>query len=395
MLEATPPVNDVNDAGLTDSVDDAPVCVDFWHCVHYTRDVLDRQNPVLRQVMGRSPQGTGRTLVIVDDGVAAAWPDLPERLRAYAAATDAMEIIGEISVVTGGEAAKNDWRVFEQATRAIHDAQLCRRSTVIAIGGGAVLDTVGFAAATAHRGVRLVRLPTTTLAQGDAGIGVKNGINAFGKKNFLGVFTPPWAVINDEGFLETLSDRDWRAGMVEAIKVALLKDAAFFSRLRHDAPRLRERDVDAGRRAVRRSGQLHFEHITREGDPYELRTARPLDFGHWSGHKLEQLTEFTLRHGEAVAIGIALDVLYAKAIGLLDGRDAEVILDCMRTIGFRLYDEALTDRHAVLEGLEEFREHLGGKLTITLLEGIGRPIDVHEIDRGKMRDAMETLAAEG
>jgi 3-dehydroquinate synthase len=242
--------------------------------------------------------------------------------------------------------------------------------------------------------VRLVRLPPTTLAQGDAGIGVKNGINAFGKKNFLGVFAPPWAVINDERFLETLSDRDWRAGMVEAVKVALLKDAPFFARLHDDATRLRERDTAAGRHAVRRSGQLHFAHITQGGDPFEVRTARPLDFGHWSAHKLEQLTEFSLRHGEAVAIGIALDVRYARAIGMLEPRDADAILDCMRTIGFRLYDDALTETHAVLEGLEEFREHLGGELTITLLEGIGRPVDVHEIDRAKMRNAMEALAAD-
>ena len=93
---------------------------------------------------------------------------------------------------------------------------------MVAIGGGAVLDAVGYAAATAHRGVRLIRVPTTVLSQDDSAVGVKNGINAFGKKNFVGSFAPPHAVLNDFDLLRTLQDRDWRAGISEAVKVALL-----------------------------------------------------------------------------------------------------------------------------------------------------------------------------
>ena len=139
------------------------------------------------------------------------------------------------------------------------------------LGGGAVLDAVGFAAAAAHRGVRLVRVPTTTLAQADSGVGVKNGINAFGKKNFLGTFSPPWAVINDEAFLQTLSDRDWRCGIAEAVKVALLKSERFFDQIGEAVPRLRMRDEQALIPIVRRSAWLHLHHITDGGDPFELR----------------------------------------------------------------------------------------------------------------------------
>ncbi len=254
-----------------------------------------------------------------------------------------------------------------------------------------MLDAVGFAASAAHRGVRLVRFPTTTLAQDDAGIGVKNGINGFGKKNFIGTFGVPWAVINDESFLATQSDRDWRAGISEAVKVALLRDPALFELIADSAPALRNRDGDALRPIVRRSAELHLEHIVTGGDPYEMLTARPLDFGHWAAHKLEQLSDYDLRHGEAVAIGLAIDVLYAQRVGTLDEASAERIIGCLRDIGFTLFHPAMHDHAELLRGLQEFREHLGGALTITLLEKIGRPIDVHVIDEQIMVDTIAEL----
>ncbi len=276
--------------------------------------------------------------------------------------------------------------------RAINEAMICRQSYVVAIGGGAMLDAVGFAAATAHRGVRLVRVPTTTLAQADSGVGVKNGINAFGKKNFIGTFTPPWAVINDESFLTTLSDRDWRCGLSEAVKVALLKDERFFDQIVDAIPRLGRRDHATLIPIIRQSALLHLHHIADGGDPFELRHAKPLDFGHWSAHKLEQMTGFDLRHGESVAIGVALDVVYSAMTGLLEWSDVSRILDCLSGLGFALSHEALADHEVLLEGLEEFRQHLGGRLTITLLNGIGTPVDVSEIDRAAMAQAARHLA---
>src|SRR5204862_2038620 len=128
-------------------------------------------------------------------------------------------------IVPGGERAKQSPALIAALHADLQRLGIDRQSFVVAIGGGALLDAVGYAAATAHRGVRLIRVPTTVLAQADSGVGVKNGINAFGKKNFLGTFAPPAAVINDSTFLVTLSDREWRSGLAEAIKVALLKDS--------------------------------------------------------------------------------------------------------------------------------------------------------------------------
>ncbi len=371
---------------------DASFAVDHVHRLRFTRHAFDPANPVLRDVLGAAEASSGRLVAFVDQGVLDAWPDLATRLAEYIQSVPGFEVAGDLRCVRGGEAAKNDWSVFEDAVRVIHDEGVCRHSTVLAIGGGAVLDVIGFAAATAHRGVRLVRFPTTTLAQGDAGVGVKNGINAFGTKNFLGSFAVPSAVINDEAFLSTLSDRDWRCGFSEAVKVALLKDERYFDAIERAADRLRDRDDKAMRPIVRHSAELHLQHIVTSGDPFELRGARPLDFGHWSAHKLEQLTGFRMRHGEAVAIGVALDVVYSAMSGRLAGSDAARVVGVLERLGFCLHDPALHDP-ALFDGLEEFREHLGGRLTITLIERIGRAVDVHEMDRARLADAIDQLAS--
>jgi 3-dehydroquinate synthase len=359
--------------------------------VHFTRGVFDAANPLLAETVG-SEEGAGRCIAFIDNGVSAAWPQLGAAIDRYAAAhASRMSLPARPQVVAGGEAAKNDLSVVDAVLRAIHEQGICRRSYVLAVGGGAMLDAVGFAAGTAHRGVRLIRIPTTTLAQDDAAIGVKNGVNLFGKKNFLGCFSVPWAVINDEAFLTTLSDRDWRCGLAEAVKVSLLKDAGFFRRIAELSPRLRLRDQDALRPVLRRCAELHLEHIVAGGDPFELRSARPLDLGHWSAHKLESMTGFRLRHGEAVAIGLAVDSTYSSLTGRMRHIEAEAVLTCLETIGFTLSDPALEDSPRLLDGMDEFREHLGGRLTITLLEAIGSPVDVHEIDRATMARAIAAV----
>jgi len=380
---------------------DIPFSVGFVHRLRFTHDVLAPGNPTLATLLqdpalgSSTPSTPAQVLVFVDSGVLSAWPNLPDQIAAYVDAhRSAMTLAAPIQTVPGGEACKNDRTVFETICRTIHDAQLCRHSYVIAIGGGAVLDVIGFAASIAHRGVRLVRLPTTTLAQADAGLGVKNGINAFGKKNYFGTFTPPWAVINDERWLTSLSDRDWRCGFAEAVKVALVKDRALFGQIVAATPALAQRHFDAAIPIIQRCAQLHLHHITDGGDPFELTQARPLDFGHWAAHKLEQMTDYQLRHGEAVAIGIALDATYSTMTGLLALPDANAIIEVLTGLGFGLYHDAMQDAQALLAGLDEFRQHLGGALSVPLLTGIGQSLDAHEIDPAKMLAAIEQRATE-
>jgi 3-dehydroquinate synthase len=234
------------------------------------------------------------------------------------------------------------------------------------------------------------------LAQDDSAVGIKNGINAFGKKNFVGSFAPPHAVLNDFELLLTLSERDWRAGISEAVKVALLKDAAFFAWLEQQADDLRERSLPAMESLVHRSAGMHLHHIATSGDPFELGSSRPLDFGHWAAHKLEQLSHHELRHGEAVAIGISLDSTYSYLTGSLPHADWRRIIELFERVGLPIWapEMATPDsggRPAVLAGMEEFREHLGGRLTVMLLERIGSGFEVHELDEAVMLEASDLL----
>jgi 3-dehydroquinate synthase len=375
---------------------DVPFAVPFVHRVRFTRDVLGADADVLWEVLEPSEGRPPRVQFWVDECLAAARPDLAARLKALARSRqDRLALAGKVQVVPGGEACKNDVHILERMLKVFHAADLDRRSYVVAIGGGAVLDAVGFAAAVAHRGIRLVRLPTTTLAQADSGIGVKNSVNLFGKKNWIGTFAVPWAVINDAALLETLSARDFRCGFAEAVKVALLKSPALFDELCRDAPRIAARDPEAALPAIQASARLHLEHITRGGDPFEMLEARPLDFGHWSAHKLEALTQFRLRHGEAVALGVAIDSVYSSLAHGLPPADAQRVLAVLADLGFTLYEPALDEVQPLFEGLEEFRQHLGGRLTLTMLAGVGQPIDVHGIDRRRMRQAIRQVQSYG
>ncbi len=369
---------------------DEPLSVGVKHRLWFTHDAFDPANIAVREAFATGGEPLPRrALVLLDSGVSEATPTLNQRIEKYFQShKDAMQLVAAPVIVPGGEQAKNSLDVFHRTVALVHEFGLCRRSIVLAIGGGAMLDAVGFGAATAHRGVRLVRMPTTTLGQDDAGIGVKNGVNLFGKKNFLGSFAVPWAVINDDLFLATLSDRDFRAGFSECVKVALVKDSEFFASLEADAARIARRERRPAADAIRRSAILHLHHITRGGDPYELTEARPLDFGHWAAHRLESISRFELRHGEAVAIGVMLDSMYSHLVGWLDRSSLDRIANCLAAIGFSLSHPLLAQSDLLLSGLEEFREHLGGRLTISLLRGIGRAEDVHAIQDDVMREAI-------
>ncbi len=366
--------------------------------VHFTQDVFGPTNPVLKEILvNDGPQTIHKALVVMDESLAQAQPGLVNKIEAYFAGHgDCLNLVCPPFIIEGGERTKNSYFHVSEIHSRIDRHHIDRHSYVIGIGGGALLDMVGLAAATAHRGVRHVRVPSTTLSQDDSGIGVKNGINAFGKKNFIGTFAPPFAVINDFQLLAFLSPRDKRAGYVEAVKVALIRDKDFFEAIERDAGLLREFEPAAMQRLIYRCAELHLDHIATSGDPFEFGSARPLDFGHWAAHKLEQISEYRLRHGEAVAIGIALDTIYSRKMGHLDAASTERALKLLELLGFELYANELLHADSgnsliVLEGLEEFREHLGGALAITLLKGIGQGFEVHKISLPKVIEAIYEL----
>jgi 3-dehydroquinate synthase len=364
-----------------------PILLRQEHRLIFTRDVFAPENRVLEDLLIPREEGENvRVLVFWDAGLESTFPGFAEKISSwFSARSDRMRLAAPPLKVPGGEGVKNDFSQLQHAWAAMNAAGMCRHSYVIAIGGGAVLDMVGFAAASAHRGIPLVRLPTTSLSQGDGGVGVKNGVNYFGKKNWLGSFGVPHAIVNDVMFLHGLPVRERRAGLIEAVKVALIRDAAFFEFIAERVEALARFESAPFEAVIRESARQHIEHIATAGDPFERGSARPLDFGHWAAHKLEQMSAFHFSHGESVAIGMALDLVYARRSGWLPEPIADRILGILQQLGFTLYTPVIAERgddgrFKVVHGLDEFREHMGGRLTIPMIRAPGQRFDVHTID---------------
>ena len=382
------------------------------HRVRFTRGAFELSNTLLGDLLENNGQANTKVIAFIDQGVAEALPHLEAEISAYLEAMEGFVSCGTV-VQEGGEVCKRDMTTLQKAWDIIEEKGIDRHSYILCIGGGAYLDVIGMAAATAHRGIRLVRLPTTTLSQDDSGVGVKNGINAYGKKNFLGTFAIPYAVVNDFNFLHQQPVEERRAGLIEAVKVALVRDGDFFCWIEQNAGLLAELDRDVLEQAVERSAILHAEHITYGGDPFETGNNRPLDYGHWSAHKIEQLTDFAVSHAKAVAIGVAIDTVYAWKSGRLDREDAHRILHVITTLQLPLWHPCLemvysegtcpgdtcptahsdVGRRVLYRGLEEFREHLGGELTLLLLKGIGVGENVHEMDESRLDESISLLKA--
>jgi 3-dehydroquinate synthase len=372
--------------------------VRYEYPVHFTQHLFAYDNPVFHDtLLRREPGRRHRFVAFIDSNVAASFPSLAHDIAGYAGMhAEAMELLAHAEVVPGGEHVKNDPALLTRLQHRLVELGVDRHAFVVGIGGGAFLDLIGYVASSTHRGIRHIRVPTTVLAQNDSGVGVKNGVNAFGVKNLLGSFAPPFAVLNDSDFLRTLQPRDKIAGIAEAVKVGLIRDRLFFEWLEASAVALRECESAAMSRMIRRCAELHMRQIAQGGDPFETGSARPLDYGHWSAHKLEALTAHELRHGEAVAIGLALDARYSVQVGMLPAGGEDRVHALLKRLGFHLWHPALESRGSdghwqLLRGLQEFREHLGGELTITLLRDIGVGEEVHQMDSGEILRALVWL----
>lgn len=367
-----------------------PVC--------FTEDVFNKNNELFLDIIRKKEKNKRHNIIFfIDEGITKHYDGLITELKQYINEYDKyLHLVTDPILVPGGEKIKSDLYFIEQIQESINQFNIDRHSYVIAIGGGAVLDAIGLVAATSHRGIRHIRMPTTVLSQNDSGVGVKNGVNLFGSKNYVGTFAPPFAVINDINFISKLSERDKIAGMAEAVKVALIRDKKFFNWLELNSEKLALFEKNEMKQMIRRCAELHMHQISNGGDPFEMGSARPLDFGHWSAHKLESMTNYRLRHGEAVAIGIALDARYSVLAGMLDKGLEERICCLLEYLGFKLWNVAIEktnkdDGLELIKGLKDFQEHLGGELTITLLKNIGVGFEVNEIDISIVQESIQWL----
>lgn len=378
------------------SIIDTSFSVGYNYPTIFTTRAFDVANLTLVSTLTRLNEGRRHRVVFYADA-ALATPQLLTDIEKYCKAhSDVIELVAPVKAVTGGFEIKNNPEFIISTLKELGELHIDRQSFVVVIGGGSVIDAVGLAVALLHRGARLVRMPTTVLGQDDAGVGVKNGIDFNGQKNFMGCFAPPFAVINDLSFLETLSDEDWFGGFAEAIKVSIIRDGSFFEQIEQAASAICNRDISIAEQIIRRSAELHLRQISKGGDPFEFGSARPLDFGHWAAHRLEVISGHELGHGYAVSVGIALDTIYAEKLGLITSDEATRIIALLRALKLPIYSSWLevtdeTGKLLLLKGAEDFREHLGGVLNITLPTSIGTAIEIHELDTELVAESIATI----
>lgn len=378
------------------SIIDTSFSVGYNYPTIFTTRAFDVANLTLVSTLTRLNEGRRHRVVFYADA-ALATPQLLTDIEKYCKAhSDVIELVAPVKAVTGGFEIKNNPEFIISTLKELGELHIDRQSFVVVIGGGSVIDAVGLAVALLHRGARLVRMPTTVLGQDDAGVGVKNGIDFNGQKNFMGCFAPPFAVINDLSFLETLSDEDWFGGFAEAIKVSIIRDGSFFEQIEQAASAICNRNILVAEQIIRRSAELHLRQISKGGDPFEFGSARPLDFGHWAAHRLEVISGHELGHGYAVSVGIALDTIYAEKLGLITSDEATRIIALLRALKLPIYSSWLevtdeTGKLLLLKGAEDFREHLGGVLNITLPTSIGTAIEIHELDTELVAESIATI----
>ena len=323
--------------------------------------------------------GAAKLLVVTDDIVGPIWmPKLEQGLagRAY-----------EICVLPGGEEQKTLGNVAI-IIDALVAARLNRDGMVLALGGGVIGDIAGFAAASYQRGIPIVQLPTTLLAQVDSSVGGKTGVNHPGGKNLIGAFHQPVAVITDTDTLSTLPDRQLRAGLTEIVKAALVADADFFSWLEANVPRLLRHEPDALEEAIRRACGIKAAIVA--SDEREQGRRALLNLGHTFGHAIEAGAGYgNVLHGEAVAAGLVLAADLSARTGRIAGADARRIRELLVAAGLPV-DPPRLGRARMLDLMGMDKKVKGGELRLVLLDGIGRAVVTSDYPR----EALETLLEE-
>lgn len=364
--------------------------VNFSYDIHFTRGLFNPGNRVLNDVL---KDRSSKIIFFLDSGVDKALPGLKNDIKKWFKKNNFINAVFPVNIMPGGESCKGGTRHYKKIIETLRAERVDRHNYIVIIGGGAVLDAVGFAASITHRGIRHIRVPTTVLSQADSGVGVKNGINFYGTKNYFGTFTPPYSVINDLDFVKTLSTRDRRSGISEAFKVAIIKDRKFLEFLVKNADSLRSGDEKVMEKLITRCAAIHAAHIAESDDPFETGPFRPLDFGHWSAHYLETLSGYTVSHGEAVAMGTVLDLILAKDLGFIDNKDLQTVGDSIRRCGFELWHPLLgkadkSGRLIIYKGLEEFRQHIGGKLTLIMPDHLGASREINKLPYRDVKKAV-------
>jgi 3-dehydroquinate synthase len=292
-------------------------------------------------------------------------------------------------IVPDGEHTKS-WATLETVFDALLAARCGRDTLLVALGGGVVGDLAGFAAATYQRGIPLLQIPTTLLAQVDSSVGGKTAINHARGKNMIGAFHQPHAVISDVATLDTLPDRELRAGLAEVIKYGFALDAQFVQWLEAGIGQLLARDRGALGYAVKRCCELKAQIVA--ADERETGVRALLNLGHTFGHAIEAGTGYgTWLHGEAIAAGMVMAAELSRREGLLSPEDVQRVRNLIARAGLPVKGPALAPQQ-LMELMALDKKAAQGKVRFVLLEGIGRAALRGDIDPGRVREAIVAAA---
>lgn len=365
------------------------------YAVRFSKDCLSPQNGDLAELLrSREPFRRQRAVFVVDAGLAAVQPRAVEAAAAYADSHKA-NIVAACPpiVVEGGETVKSRPEICDWLRARFVGAGLDSQSHVVVIGGGALLDAAGFAAATLRRAPRVTRVPTTLLAQASGALSPRCAVNALGRKDALAAFQAPFGVLLDPKFLSPLPDREKRAGLAEIIRTALCGDADFFHWIADHQKQLANLDKRTLETAARWSARLHWEAAS-DADPFDEGRARPLDFGRWAALRLEAEAGGELLHGEALAVGTAVDLLLSVLLTGLPPEAARAALEVVAGCGLPLWHGALgfadaDGAPALVSALAEFA--LGGTPSVPLLRGLGRAEPCIAVNAEATAAAIEAL----
>jgi 3-dehydroquinate synthase len=325
--------------------------------------------------------GAGRLLVVTDDVVGPLW--LPRLEQGLAGRSF------EVCVLPGGEEQKTLGNVAV-IIDALVAARLNRDGMVLALGGGVIGDVAGFAAASYQRGIAIVQLPTTLLAQVDSSVGGKTGVNHPGGKNLIGAFHQPSAVLADTDTLSTLPDRQLRAGLTEIVKAALVADAAFFDWLEGHLPRLLAKDPATLAEAILRACAIKAAIVAEDEREHGRRAL--LNLGHTFGHAIETGAGYgVLLHGEAVAAGLVLAAEFSARLGRLPRADSQRLRELLVAAGLPV-DPPRLGAARMLELMAMDKKVKAGAIRLVLLDGIGRAAVADDYPREALERLLEERA---
>jgi len=292
-------------------------------------------------------------------------------------------------VVPDGEAYKN-WETLNVVYDRLLEARCDRQTTLIALGGGVIGDLAGFAAATYQRGVSLVQVPTTLLAQVDSSVGGKTAINHPRGKNMIGAFHQPLAVLADVNTLATLPERELRAGLAEVIKHGLIRDLGFFEWIEANIGQLLARDAEALVHAVRRSCEIKAEIVALDERETGLRAL--LNLGHTFGHAIETAMGYgAWLHGEAVAVGMVMAADLSHRLGSLGKDDVGRVVAVLKRTGLPVTVSGITGPRFI-ELMSVDKKAAAGRIRFVLLDGLGSAVIHGEVPQDAL---LATLGAEG